>query len=140
VEWFDAQQKTVSITTVTCGSWHTGAVDKNQNLYMWGRGDFGQIGNSEVRTVSQKVTKLSESPAVSARITRLLNAVSSSDCSNVAGEIHSRTSWQHVAQDEPTQAQTASKTSKRRSSAEGDEGSYISTSYLLLCRRCTAAV
>ena len=39
----------MNITTVTCGSWHTGAVDKDQNLYMWGRGDVGQIGNGQVR-------------------------------------------------------------------------------------------
>lgn len=36
------------VTTVTCGSWHTGAVDEDGNLYTWGRGDWGQLGNGSV--------------------------------------------------------------------------------------------
>ena len=55
VEWFEAQEKPLNITTVTCGSWHTGAVDKDQNLYRWGRGDVGQIGNGQVRAVHYQV-------------------------------------------------------------------------------------
>eukprot|EP00892_Ulva_mutabilis_P005235 jgi/Ulvmu1/3083/UM015_0123.1 len=45
VKWFEKQEPSIHVTTVTCGSWHTGAVDEEGNLYTWGRGDWGQLGN-----------------------------------------------------------------------------------------------
>jgi hypothetical protein len=50
VKWFEKQEPSIHVTTVTCGSWHTGAVDEDGNLYTWGRGDWGQLGNGSVRS------------------------------------------------------------------------------------------
>lgn len=39
----------MNVTTVVCGTWHSGAVDDQGNLYTWGRGDQGQLGTGQVR-------------------------------------------------------------------------------------------
>ena len=47
MSWFGERQ--IAVTTVVCGTWHTGAVDDKGNLYTWGRGDQGQLGLGVVR-------------------------------------------------------------------------------------------
>ena len=65
VKWFRA--KRIEVTSVICGTWHTGAVDEEGSLYTWGRGDHGQLGTGEVRpgtSMLQGVTSASYTCAV----------------------------------------------------------------------------
>ena len=41
--WFENQNK--KIIQISSGNYHGAAIDKSGNVYCWGRGDEGQIGN-----------------------------------------------------------------------------------------------
>lgn len=43
MDWF--VQKKIQLSAVVCGKDHSGAVSKGGDLYTWGRGEYGQLGN-----------------------------------------------------------------------------------------------
>ena len=45
ITWFENQNK--KIISISSGNYHGAAIDKSGNVYVWGRGDEGQIGNGK---------------------------------------------------------------------------------------------
>lgn len=56
----------IGLATVDCGEDHTGAVAGNGRLYLWGRGDWGQLGSGDGRShrVPAPVNGVSVAPPV----------------------------------------------------------------------------
>ena len=46
-----------TIISARCGNWHTIALTKSRELYVWGRNNYGQLGlgHNEIQTVPQKI-------------------------------------------------------------------------------------
>eukprot|EP01083_Nonionella_stella_P050631 134619_1 len=45
IKWFELQNK--KIVSISSGNYHGAAIDKAGSVFMWGRGDEGQIGNGK---------------------------------------------------------------------------------------------